>query len=685
MKAIKLYKERVILSFLFYQFIFVIATFSQSALPVESFGVWDRGGVVKDFSDPNVDFIKGIESQEKWEDCEAIKDNFNFSVSQADIDRAYANKVYVRFSINVGPDAPLWMYDNDTDSTNNPYPQVQKITTSGGNDKSGWPFYPQYLTTAYKTYYYRLIQKFAEFLRSQPEEKFKYIAFVQVKTGCTGDECAFKGNVDVPANDISFAKWEQFRVEAFDQFKKYFNDVPNHRIPLTFNNVDPDKEPLANKWLMSQVDRSIGFGLKGGAFNRGIHLNDEQSFAKTWAPYLVNPKGLELFSASEMDGTWELKCFQTCPDISFYWCALGGINTGLSCNDLNGTSLTYVLAHPSCVETFRMFTRYAQQVYPSTSTVGFCVFHEGLNAANTVKFPVKDYGNQPADRSNIQRYLAIVNSSKYKNRGALVEDSTIYITQGQVAERANLKAYNDVGWDINEGNIERFFTQINPDSTSIGLFRVRGKITTSSMKYDRFARSFEHSTGKDTMYFKFDSELFLDSKPKNLNFKIIWLDKNAGSSWSFRYKSPQGTMDAQKVTGVGDNQWKTVSFSIADAILDKSGRYGSDCMLVNTDNTDDIFNSIEVGIERELSTGIVPNTMKKDLYVQVFPNPVGSVVNIQTSRPINYVELYDLSGKVVLRKNEPHNSLDISSLSRGIYFLKTILDNGLTINKIIKE
>ena len=668
MKAIKSHGKIVLLNFLFFQFIFVTASYSQSALPVGSFGVWDRGAVVKDFSDPNVDFIKGIESQEQWSDCEAIKDSYNFSQFQADIDRAYANKVYVRFSINVGPDAPLWMYDNDTDSTNNPYPQVQKITTSGGNDKPGWPIYPQYLSTTYKTYYYRLIQKFAEFLRSQPEEKFKYIAFVQVKTGCTGDECAFKGNVDVPANDIPFAQWEQFRVEAFDQFKKYFNDVPNRRIPLTFNNVDPDKEVLANTWLMSQVDRSIGFGLKGGAFNRGIHLNDEQSFAKTWVPYLVNPKGLELFSASEMDGTWELKCFQTCPDISFYWCALGGINTGLSCNDLNATSLTYVLAHPSCIETFRMFTRYAQQVYPATATVGFCVFHEGLNAANTVKFPVKDYGNQAAVRSNIQRYLAIVNSPKYKNRGALAEDSTSVMTQGQVAERANLKAYNDVGWDINEGNIERFFTQINPDSTSIGLFRVRGSITTSSMKYDRFARSFEHSTGKDTMYFKFDPELFVDAKPKNLNFKIIWLDKNAGSTWSFRYKSAQGMKDAQQVTGIGDNNWKTVSFTVSDAILDKSCSFGSDCMLVNTDNTDDIFNSIEVDFER-MTTGINDIADDKPTSFHLFPNPVKSVLNWNVNANFEQIKIYSGSGILLLQSsNIQIGSIDLGRLPNGMYF-----------------
>jgi hypothetical protein len=673
-----------ILTFLFCNLFFVSAFYSQSALPIESFGVWDRGNVVTDFSDPNVDFIKGIESQEKWEECEVTNNVFNFANFQRDIDRAYASKKYVRFSINVGPDAPLWMYDNDTDSTNNPYPQVQKITTSGGNDKSGWPFYPQYLTTTYKTYYYRLIQKFAEFLRSQPDEKFKYIAFVQVKTGCTGDECAFKGNVNVAANDIPFAQWEQFRVEAFDQFKKYFNDVPERRIPLTFNNVDAGKEDLANQWLMTQADRSIGFGLKGGAFNRGIHLNDEQSFVNTWVPYLVNPKGLALFSASEMDGTWELKCFQSNPDISFYWSALSGINTGLSCNNLNATSLTYVLAHPSCVETFRMFTRYAQQVYPATATVGFCVFHEGLNAANTVKFPVKDYGNQAAVRSNIQRYLAIVNSPKYKNRGALAED-TLAMTQGQVYQRANLKAYNDVGWDINEGNIERFFTQIKPDSTSIGLFRVRGKITTSSMKYDRFARSFEHSTGRDTMYFKFDPEMFVDSKPKNLNFKIIWLDKNAGASWSFRYKSAEGMKDAQQVTGIGDNNWKTVTFTISDAILDKSGVYGSDCKLVNTDNTDDIFNSIEVGIEREKTTGIPQHKIENDIPVQIYPNPTKSIINLKSSYDIKSLELFDLTGKLLMKTINPQSSIDISSVQKGIYFLKISMDGGIVVKQINKQ
>jgi len=33
----------------------------------------------------------------------------------------------------------------------------------------------------------------------------------------------------------------------------------------------------------------------------------------------------------------------------------------------------------------------------------------------------------------------------------------------------------------------------------------------------------------------------------------------------------------------------------------------------------------------------------------------------------------------------PQNSVDISSVQKGMYFLKISLDNGLIVNKIIKE
>jgi hypothetical protein len=143
-------------------------------------------------------------------------------------------------------------------------------------------------------------------------------------------------------------------------------------------------------------------------------------------------------------------------------------------------------------------------------------------------------------------------------------------------------------------------TQIKPDETSIGLFRVRGTIDKNSSKYDRFARSFENATGKNTMYFKFDDEMFVNSKPATLKFTITWLDKNAGSTWSLNYNNGgKALKSALNVKGVGDNQWKTQTVTINDAIVDRSGKYGSDFTLQNTDKVDDIFNGIEVDIKRK--------------------------------------------------------------------------------------
>jgi len=79
-------------------------------------------------------------------------------------------------------------------------------------------------------------------------------------------------------------------------------------------------------------------------------------------------------------------------EIGFYWSALGGINTGLSCSNINIPAMKYALANPGIIEIFKMYNRYAQQIYPVNATVAFSIFHEGLNSADTVKFPESIYG-----------------------------------------------------------------------------------------------------------------------------------------------------------------------------------------------------------------------------------------------------------------------------------------------------
>ena len=592
-----IYKHNVLLCFV----LFFITKSQAQSLPISSYGVWDRGAGVVDYSIPNTDFIKGIEISANWDEIQPTgSTSWDFSLFQQKLDLAVANDKLIRFSINVGPDCPSWMFVNDV------VPLVN-VTIAPNSNQNYANRHPYYLDPEYKTFYYKLIEEFALFLRNQPQEKFDHIAFVQVKTGATGDEEPYKGTVNNSIYDITSANWQAFRLQAFAKFKQYFNDVSNNKIVLTFNNVDPVDETLAYNYVMNQLDPVLGFGIKGGAYNRGHHLTDEQLYKEQWNPFLINPmvspgnpNGRKLFSASEMDQSWSRGFFALNYEIGFYWSALGGINTGLSCTNISESAMTYALAHPEIIDIFKMYNRYAQQVYPATATTAFSVFHEGLNSADTVKFPESIYGN--ANKSNLTRYQNICNDPKYYNRGARIEDTT-YVTEGQVTQRENQQFYNDAGWEICEGNIERFMTQINPDATSIGLFRVRGTITPTSSKYDRFARSFENSTGKNTMYFQLHNEV--QATNKNLKFTIIWLDKTAGSTWAFKYRNSAG-LQTIPFTGTGTNQWRTEIFNVIDGDMNQGGVNGSDFMLVNTDTVDDIFNGIEMNI---IGVGIQPQTI----------------------------------------------------------------------------
>jgi hypothetical protein len=574
---------------LFYTLVFNQTLQAQKiAIPQSSYGTWDRGDGIEDYSDPKADFVMGVEVGANWADVQPNgPGKFDFSMFQKILDKAAKYNKIVKISINVGGDSPMWLFKNGV-------PLVNVKSNKPKNDKYA-DSNPYYLNDTYKMYYFELIKQFSLFLRNQPKNKFECISFVQVKTGSTGDEEPYKGDPFNKDYIIPNDKWEAFRLASFTEFKKYFNDVEDRQIVLTFNNVDPEKQPEAFNWVMTKIDPQIGFGIKGGAYNRGHHLTGEQSFKEQWTPYLINPKGMKLFSASEMDQSWQKSIFNINKELGFYWATLGAINTGLSSINMSKGAIQYGYEYKVISDIFRMYNKYAQQVYPATATAAISIFHEGLNAKDVVKFPESKYGN--ANPKNKERYLAICNDPIYKSRGAQIDDLNS-VTTGQVNQREKQTGYNDAGWDIAEGNYERFLNQINPDQTSIGLFRVRGEINQKSSKYDRFARSFENSTGKNTMYFKFDDEMFANSIPKNLKFTITWLDKNAGSTWALKYNNGIQIKTAIEVKGKGDNLWKSVTVDISDMILNHSGLLKSDFLLVNTDKIDDIFNGIEVDIQR---------------------------------------------------------------------------------------
>ena len=75
----------------------------------------------------------------------------------------------------------------------------------------------------------------------------------------------------------------------------------------------------------------------------------------------------------------------------------------------------------------------------------------------------------------------------------------------------------------------------------------------------------------------------------------------------------------------------------------------------------------------------------EQLGLKIFPNPVSSgYVTLKTSvSGIKNVELFDLSGKIVLKTSLNTNTLNVGSINPGVYFIKLSVNGVVETSKLI--
>ena len=82
-------------------------------------------------------------------------------------------------------------------------------------------------------------------------------------------------------------------------------------------------------------------------------------------------------------------------------------------------------------------------------------------------------------------------------------------------------------------------------------------------------------------------------------------------------------------------------------------------------------------------------TTKFDSTVQIFPNPTDDIINLSNLFNIAKIEVYDLNGKILIERNLAETDtkfmLNLDSLKKGFYLLKTIGKTKSKIYKIIKN
>ena len=76
-----------------------------------------------------------------------------------------------------------------------------------------------------------------------------------------------------------------------------------------------------------------------------------------------------------------------------------------------------------------------------------------------------------------------------------------------------------------------------------------------------------------------------------------------------------------------------------------------------------------------------------DNSVGIYPNPTKDVVNVKANSTITSIEVYDAQGRIVQKKisNAENEVVDVSNVTKGIYFLMIKTELGQKVEKLVKE
>ena len=69
----------------------------------------------------------------------------------------------------------------------------------------------------------------------------------------------------------------------------------------------------------------------------------------------------------------------------------------------------------------------------------------------------------------------------------------------------------------------------------------------------------------------------------------------------------------------------------------------------------------------------------------IYPNPTKDELFINSESQITKVEIYSLTGALLLLENNFKEKISVSALSQGVYMVKVYTNEGLVVSKVIKE
>jgi uncharacterized protein YjdB len=96
-----------------------------------------------------------------------------------------------------------------------------------------------------------------------------------------------------------------------------------------------------------------------------------------------------------------------------------------------------------------------------------------------------------------------------------------------------------------------------------------------------------------------------------------------------------------------------------------------------------VTGSAIITISNQNSLGISDSELVNN--ISIYPNPATSEINISSDNFIESIEFIDVFGKVIKSILNSNNTIDVSNLSNGLYFLQVYTKEGSAIKKFIKD